>query len=81
MDQRKKELVKEIAENRRPDVPQSGEDVLKEKWQQELQDVEQRRNGSLSKVSTDAEEVEKGAESTVQPEAVPEELGQVGSRQ
>ena len=45
LDQRKKEpvpLVRKINEFK--DVPQEMQELLKEKWQQELQDIEQRRN-------------------------------------
>ena len=43
--QRKKEVQKQLREIERfTGVPQDAQDVLNEKWQQELQDIEQRRN-------------------------------------
>ena len=45
LDQRKKELQKQLRNVERfTGMPQDIQDVLREKWQQELQDIEQRRN-------------------------------------
>ena len=54
------------------------EEVLKGKWQQDLQDVEQRRNDLLSEHQKMQNRSQKTAESTGQKEAVSEERGQVG---
>ena len=57
LDQRKKELQKQLRNIEKfTDVLQEVGDVLKEKWQQELQDIEQRRNDLLPGASKDAEE-------------------------
>ena len=47
--QRKKELVKQLLRkiDEFTDMPRNVGDMLKEKWQQELQDIEQRRNDLL----------------------------------
>ena len=43
-------------------MPQAMQDMFKETWQRELQDIEQRRNDFLPGASEDAEEVTKVAE-------------------
>ena len=74
-----KELQKQLRDIEKfTDVPQEVGDVLKEKWQQELQDKEHRRNDLLPEHQKVAEEVAQVAESTGQKETVPEELGQMG---
>ena len=48
LDQRKKELQKQLRDvQRSTDTPQDMQDMLKEKWQHELQDIERRRNDVL----------------------------------
>ena len=45
LDQRKKVVQQQVRDIEKfTDVPQDTQDVLKEKWQQALQDIEQRRN-------------------------------------
>ena len=48
LEQRKKELLKQLRNiNEGLDMPQATQETLREKWQQELQDIEQRRNDLL----------------------------------
>ena len=66
LDQRKKELPTQLRDIEKfTDVPQEVGDVLSEKWQQELQDIVQRRNDLLPE-HQHTEEVAKVAEFTRQ---------------
>ena len=51
LDQRKKELQKQLRDIEKfTGMPQDTQDVLREKWQQEIQDIEQRPNGLLTEL-------------------------------
>ena len=81
LDQRKKEFEKQLRKiDAFPDMPQSVVFGPKEKWQEELQDIEQRRNDLLPGASEDAEKIAKAAKLARQKEAMPEGYGQVGWR-
>ena len=76
----KKDLLKRYI-NECPDVPQAVQGMLKETWQQELQEIEQRRNDLLPEHQKMQKRSKKAGEPTRLKETVPEGFGQVGWRQ
>ena len=73
LDQRRNELQKQLRKIKKfTDVSQSVVDEYKEKWQQDLHHIEQRRNDLLPGASENAEKITKAAKLARQKEAVPE---------